>query len=155
MFCGSNNVGGHWSLAIGPEISNDISSLFVRFHMRATNANARIEVGVCDDTSLYDNNFTPIDTITVTEANSWQQKVSSHLSRYSGTGRHIAFRMSRSLQPENSVTIYIDNLIIEPCGIWQISRRERGMQRHHPRADRHQRLHPRSQRTCHRPLRRL
>ena len=125
MFCGSNDVAAHWSLAIGPEISDDISSLFVRFHMRATNANARIEVGICDDTSLYDNNFTPVDTISVTEANSWQQKVAAHLSRYSGTGRHIAFRMLRSLQPGNSVTVYIDNLIIEPCGVWQINRQER------------------------------
>lgn len=125
MFCGANNVAAHWSLAIGPEISDDISSLFVRFHMRSTSANARIEVGICDDTSLYDNNFTPVDTITVTEANSWQQKVAAHLSRYSGTGRHIAFRMLRSLQPGNSVTVYIDNLIIEPCGVWQINRQER------------------------------
>ena len=124
MFCGANNVAEHWSLAIGPEISDDLASLFVRFNIRATNANARIEVGVCDDTSLIDNNFTPVDTITVTAANTWQEVV-TNLSAYGGDGHRFAFRMMRGLQPGNGVTIYIDNLIIEPCGVWHISRQHR------------------------------
>ena len=126
MFCGSNNVGGHWALAIGPEIDGDISALYVRLRMRATNASARIEVGVCDDTTLVSNNFTPVDTLTITSANTWEEKVTD-LSTYSGNGRRIAFRMIRSLQPGNGVVVYMDGLSVEPCGVWHISRQQRGI----------------------------
>ena len=126
MFCGSNNEGGHWAIAIGPEISDDISTLFARMKLRTTNANARIEVGVCDDTSLTDNNFTPVDTLTIGSANTWEEKVAD-LSSYAGNGNRIAFRMIRSLQPGNGIVVYIDNLSIEPCGVWHISRQQRGI----------------------------
>ena len=126
MFCGSTSSAGHFALAIGPEMSDDIVSLFIRFKMRCANANAKIEVGVCDDTTLYDNNFTPVDTITIGSANSWEERVVS-MARYTGNGHRIAFRMIRSLQPGNSLVIYIDDLSIEPCGVWHISRRERGI----------------------------
>ena len=124
MFCSTSSNGDYWSLAIGPEIGDDITSLYVRLKLRCAYSNAKLEVGVCSDTSLSGNGFVPVDTLTIGTANSWLDKVVS-LASYSGNGNRIALRMKRSLQPSNSLIIYVDDMTIEPCGVWHMARQER------------------------------
>ena len=124
MGCGSDAQSGHWALAIGPEVSGDITSFYVRFKIRCGYQNAKLEVGVCSDTGVYTNNFVPLDTIVVGTANSWLDKVVS-LASYTGNGNRIALRMIRSLQPANALLIYVDDLNIETCGVWHQTRNER------------------------------
>ena len=117
LYCGSNDAMGHFALAITPYLSdNDISQHYIRFKLKSPTANTVIEVGICDDTTLYDNNFTPISSFTTTTSNTWQDCFLP-LSSYSGNGRYIAFRMIRRQQNGNGRIAYIDNLVIENCGI--------------------------------------
>ncbi len=117
LYCGSNDAMGHFALAITPYLSDDdISQHYIRFKLKSPTANTIIEVGICDDTTLYDNNFTPITTFTTTSSNTWQDCFVS-LASYTGTGRYIAFRMIRRQQNGNGRIAYIDNLVVENCGI--------------------------------------
>ena len=117
LYCGSNDAMGHFALAIMPYLDeDDISQHFIRFKLRSPTSGTTIEVGICNDTTLYDNNFTPITSFTTNASDTWQDCFVS-LSSYTGTGRYITFRMIRNQQNGNGRIAYIDNLVVENCGI--------------------------------------
>ena len=114
---------GYWSAAVGPEIvSPSISSLYVRVKIRAPYSGTSVEVGICNDTTLYSvsSTFTPLDTLTVSTANQWKEFLIP-LYNYPGSGKYLAFRMDGSLQSGDNRVIYIDDLFVESCGIWNLS----------------------------------
>ncbi|MBR3724926.1 MAG: choice-of-anchor J domain-containing protein [Bacteroidales bacterium] len=118
MYCGSNNDGNHYSMAIGPRMNvADIATMSVRFSLRAAYSGTYIIVGVCDSTLRSNNNFTPVDTVTIDNINLWEEKVVS-LAPYTGTGKYIAFRMQRSLQTGDGRFLFIDDVALIPCGTW-------------------------------------
>ena len=106
----------HYSMIILPEIDSltSFDGLYLRFQMLSPSTAARLEVGVCSDTNRVGRAFVPLDTLHVDQGNRWQEMVVD-LSRYSGSGRRIAFRMQRALQ-NTTDECYIDDLSIESCG---------------------------------------
>lgn len=117
----STTTAERWVMAISPEvISHPINTLSVKLKLRAPYSNTRLEIGVCDDTTLWNNNFVPIDTLTLSSANTWREYVVS-LSGYVGSGKHVAFRVHRNLQAGDNYSIYIDDISIETCGLWNVS----------------------------------
>ena len=117
MYCGSNDDGNHYSMAIGPRMNvSDIASLSVRLSLRAAYSGTYLIVGVCDSTLRSNNNFTPVDTITINAVNTWEEKV-VNLASYAGSGKYVAFRMQRSLQSGNGRYLFIDDVALLPCGV--------------------------------------
>lgn len=116
MYCGSNAVSNHFSLAIGPEITADIATLQARLYIRSAYAGATVQVGVCEGTSLYTSQFVSVATLTVNTANQWEEHLVP-LSSYTGTGRRIAIRMERGMQPSNGLVVWVDDLSVESCGV--------------------------------------
>lgn len=106
----------HYSMAIAPPIAGHSSfeGLHLRFWLYSTSTAARLMVGFCADTGRYTRAFVPIDTVHVEQGSRWQETVID-LSSYAGTGRRLAFRMERGLQPDNT-EIYVDDVRIESCG---------------------------------------
>ena len=125
LYCGNNSTSGHFGLAIGPRLDADPTTLTLHLSLRAPYSGTTVEVGICDTTDLIGNNFTPVDTLTVTTANVWSE-FSVSLASYSGSGRRVALRMLRSLQPSNGLTLYVDDLSVEPCGVWNLTVDRRG-----------------------------
>ena len=118
MYCGSNNDGNHYSMVIAPRMNvDDIATMSVRFSLRAAYSGTYIIVGVCDSTLRSNNNFTPVDTLTVNNINTWEEKLVP-LASYTGSGKYIAFRMQRSLQSGDGRFIFIDDVALIPCGTW-------------------------------------
>ena len=118
MYCGSNNDGNHYSMVIAPRMNvDDIATMSVRFSLRAAYSGTYIIVGVCDSTLRSNNNFTPVDTLTVDNINTWEEKLVP-LASYIGSGKYIAFRMQRSLQSGDGRFIFIDDVALIPCGTW-------------------------------------
>ena len=118
MYCGSNNDGNHYSMVIAPRMNvADIATMSVRFSLRAAYSGTYIIVGVCDSTLRSNNNFTPVDTLTVNNINTWEEKLVP-LASYTGSGKYIAFRMQRSLQSGDGRFIFIDDVALIPCGTW-------------------------------------
>ena len=118
MYCGSNNDGNHYSMVIAPRMNvDDIATMSVRFSLRAAYSGTYIIVGVCDSTLRSNNNFTPVDTLTVNSINTWEEKLVP-LASYTGSGKYIAFRMQRSLQSGDGRFIFIDDVALIPCGTW-------------------------------------
>ena len=118
MYCGSNNDGNHYSMVIAPRMNvADIATMSVRFSLRAAYSGTYIIVGVCDSTLRSNNNFTPVDTLTVDNINTWEEKLVP-LASYTGSGKYIAFRMQRSLQSGDGRFIFIDDVALIPCGTW-------------------------------------
>ena len=109
-------VESHYSMAIMPELDNlaTLDGLHLRFHLLSPSTASRIEVGLCEDTNRVGRAFVALDTLHVDQGNRWQEVVVD-LSRYSGTGRRIAFRMQRALQNTND-ECYIDDISVETCG---------------------------------------
>ena len=118
MYCGSNNDGNHYSMVITPRMNvADIATMSVRFSLRTAYSGTYIIVGVCDSTLRSNNNFTPVDTLTVDNINTWEEKLVP-LASYTGSGKYIAFRMQRSLQSGDGRFIFIDDVALIPCGTW-------------------------------------
>ena len=118
MYCGSNSDGNHYAMVIGPRMAvADISTMSVRFRMRAAYGGSYLIVGVCDSTMRSNNNFTPVDTVTIASVNTWEEKVVD-LASYVGSGKYVAFRMQRSLQGGDGRFIFIDDVALIPCGTW-------------------------------------
>ena len=118
MYCGSNDDGNHYSMIISPRINvSHMSSLQLRLSLRAAYSGTYIVVGVCDTTTRVGNNFTPVDTLTINNINTWETKLVS-LASYTGNGKYLALRMPRSLQTGNGRYIFVDDMSLQPCGIW-------------------------------------
>ena len=106
----------HYSMAIAPPLAGTASfeGLYLRFHLYSTSTATRLLVGFCSDTGRYTRVFEAVDTVHVSQGSRWQETVVD-LSAYSGTGRRLAFRMERGLQPDNT-GMYVDDVRIERCG---------------------------------------
>ncbi len=108
----------HFSIALAPVMSTEINTLRVHVSLRSNSYNAKIEVGVCDTTSEYQEyyGFTSVETLTVPTSGTWYD-YTIDMSGYTGDGCRLAFRMPYNLQPVSSAIIYIDNVMAESCGV--------------------------------------
>ena len=114
----STTTAGYYAIAIMPEVEGStMNQLRMRLKLRAPYSNAKIEVGVCSGVEQYSHNFTAVDTITVGTANQWLEFVVA-FDTYSGTGKRPALRMHGSLQPSANLTVYVDEVQVETCGVW-------------------------------------
>ncbi len=106
----------HYSIAIAPPLAADepLEGLHLRFYLYSASTATRLLVGFCADTGRYTRAFVPFDTLHVEQGSRWQEMIVD-LSAYSGSGRRLAFRMERGLQPDNT-EMYIDDVRIERCG---------------------------------------
>lgn len=106
----------HYSMIISPEIDSvsSFDGVHLCFRLFSLTTAARLEVGVCADTNRYSRAFVPVDTIHVDQGSRWQEVVVD-LSGYSGTGRRLAFRMQRALQPTEDAC-WIDDVTVASCG---------------------------------------
>jgi len=102
-------VSGYYSMAITPKFdaSIPINSLRATFKIYKIIAIHNLIVGVID-TLTNPPVFTPIDTLSPSAVNSWEE-FEVDFSNYSGSGHHIAFK-SYAASAYN--TIYIENLEI-------------------------------------------
>ena len=116
MLCGDDEDPNHFSIIIGPELDAVISSLNIRLNIFSPYIGACIEIGVCDAAGNFDNNFIPVDTLNINTINVWEPRHVS-LASYTGTGHRIAIRMKRSLQNGNNYYVFVDDLVIEKCGV--------------------------------------
>lgn len=118
MSSGPNATEGHFALTMGPEMSTSLGLLEAHVSLRSNMAGAQLEVGVCSSTgNLYNYyGFTPIDTLTMSNTGTWYD-FTVPLTSYTGDGTRLAFRMIQSMQPGSGCYIYIDNLMVEDCGV--------------------------------------
>ena len=116
LYCGSNNVGGHFSMVVSPHITTPVASLMVRLRIRSPHVGVSLQVGLCEGNSLYTNNFVPVSTLTTTFADVWQEYVVP-LDAVQASGRRIALRMLRSQQDANQREVWVDSLSVECCGV--------------------------------------
>lgn len=114
----STTSSGYYSLAIMPEVMGTaMTQLMMRMRLRSPSAGTKVEVGVCNDTGLYNNNFTTIQTLNIDEANTWQEVVVS-FSNYAGSGLRPALRIHGDLQSSANRVVFIDEMRVETCGVW-------------------------------------
>lgn len=116
MYCGSNSMEDHFSLAVGPVVTSNINVLQGRLKIRSTQVGATVEIGFCEGTTLYTSRFVPVDTLSVSVAGVWEEHVVDFAS-YSGDGHRMAIRMLRSLQGGNGWSLWVDEMTIEACGV--------------------------------------
>ena len=115
---GSTSEPNHYAIVIGPKMSTPINTLNLRFSLRSSHYYTHLEVGVCDTVGNQYNyfGFIPIDTIYVSYPNEWNS-YTVDLSSYSGNGCRIAFRMTQSMQSYSGSILYLDDLMVEDCGV--------------------------------------
>ena len=106
----------HYSMIISPEIGGvgTFDGLHLCFRLFSLSTAARLEVGICEDTNRYSRAFVPLDTLHVDQSGRWQEMVVD-LSGYIGTGRRLAFRSQRALQPTDDAC-WIDDITVTSCG---------------------------------------
>ena len=126
MYCGSNNTAGHYAVVFSPELDGSVNSLYVRLKLRGYSG-SKIEVGVSSDTT--NASFVPLDTLTIVTSNVWEEHLVSLTSTPPSGGAYhrFAIRMYRSLQPSNGMVVFIDDINVEPCGIWNLNSLRRSM----------------------------
>ncbi len=115
---GDNTTATHFGMVMTPGITTAIAGLSVHVSLRSNMANAKVEIGVCDTVSgLYSYyGFTPVDTLTVAQSGQWYE-YTVPLTEYVGDGTRLAFRMIQGMQPSGGCIVYIDNLLVENCGV--------------------------------------
>ena len=119
LSCGSNSTGGHFGMVVTPTIASDAPKWHVRFLMNVSHAYTNVVVGFCDSTSTEQASygFTPVETITP-NSSGWISYSRSYVVPSGGC--RLAFRMEQSSQSGVGRIAYIDDLIIETCGVRQI-----------------------------------
>ncbi|MGX8712679.1 MAG: choice-of-anchor J domain-containing protein [bacterium] len=109
---------GYYAIAIMPELTDIAANQFMmRMKLRAPSSGIKLEVGVCSGTQQFNHNFTAVDTLTITTPNQWTEYLVD-FSSYSGSGTHPALRMQGNLQPSANMEVYIDEILVEGCGVW-------------------------------------
>ena len=95
----------NYTIGTLPELDEniDVSTLSLSFVMRSTSTSYSIVVGVLS--GLDASSFVPVDTLTLTAANTWEEK-EVDFANYTGTGKHIGFKYI------NSTAMYIDNVAL-------------------------------------------
>ena len=119
--CGSNSTGGHFGMVVGPKVDSPATWWRVSCRMRPSHWNTVVVVGVCDSTSpeYASYGFTPMETVHLYDNWSWNE-YSFSFTLPAGACR-VAFRMLRSDQEGDMRMVYIDDLAIESCGVYNIS----------------------------------
>ena len=95
----------NYTIGTLPELDEniDVSTLSLSFVMRSTSTSYSIVVGVLS--GLDASSFVPVDTLTLTATNTWEEK-EVDFANYTGTGKHIGFKYI------NSTAMYIDNVAL-------------------------------------------
>lgn len=119
LYCGSNDVGGHFSMVVSPQITTPAASLLLRLRLRSPHTGVSVQVGICEGNSLYTNNFVPVATLTTSFADVWQDYIVP-LDDVQASGRRIALRMLRGQQDANQRVVWVDDLSVECCGVSQL-----------------------------------
>ena len=90
----NGTVPNPYCLIASPEINSAIplDSMQVTFMLRTATTNPYFIVGVVTDITDV-NSFVPVDTVSAITINTWESHTVS-FADYSGTGRHIAFKLS-------------------------------------------------------------
>ena len=105
----TSSTGANSTFAASPLLNvASFENTQVEFMMYVANSNIAayyVIVGIMDDPTNPET-FTPVDTVNVTAANTWQEKT-VNLSSYTGTGKYVAFK---SVEGRNT---YIDDVIIQ------------------------------------------
>ncbi len=115
---GDNTTATHFGMVMSPNITTAIASLTVHVSLRANMNNAKVEIGLCDTVSgLFSHyGFTPVDTLVLPQNGQWYE-FAVPLTEYSGNGTRLALRMMQGLQPSGGCIVYIDDLMVENCGV--------------------------------------
>ena len=118
LSCGSNNTGGHFGMVITPTIASSAQEWHVRFRMKTSHAYTKVIVGFCDSTSdeQASYGFTAMETLSP-NSNEWTYYAKTYTVPAGGC--RLAFRMVQSTQSGVGRMAYIDDLIIETCGVRQ------------------------------------
>ena len=113
MACGTDAIGEHYSLLIGPILSNPEAASHLFLMTYSSNPDTRIEVGYCTG-NAHNSPFVPLDTIAADETQTWIRHY-SEINLPELPECRLALRMLRSLQPSNNCIIYIDDLQLTSC----------------------------------------
>ena len=105
---------------MGPHIGDAEATWHVGFRLKASHDWTRLVVGFCDNTSSEYNSygFVPMDTLELMQPGTWTEHHYTW-TRPAGKSR-LAFRMIRDMQDGDMRTVYIDNVRIEKCGIYNL-----------------------------------
>ena len=95
----------NYTIGTLPELDEniDVSTLSLSFVMRSTSTSYSIVVGVLS--GLDASSFVPVDTLTLTATNTWEEK-EVDFANYTGNGKLIGFKYI------NSTAMYIDNVAL-------------------------------------------
>ncbi|MBR4506756.1 MAG: gliding motility-associated C-terminal domain-containing protein [Bacteroidales bacterium] len=118
LSCGSNATSGHFGMVVGPKVGSGETWWRVSCRMRPSHWNTVVMVGVCDSTSPEYSNygFTPIETVHLYDNWTWNDYTFSFTLPQGAC--KIAFRMVRSDQDGDMRMVYLDDLKIESCGVY-------------------------------------
>ena len=96
---------GNYTIATLPELDNsiDVSNLTLSFMMRSTSTTYPIYVGVLN--TLEASSFEPIDTLTLSATNAWQEK-EIDFSNYTGNGKYIGIKYTAT------TAMYVDDIAL-------------------------------------------
>lgn len=105
---------------MGPHIGDAEITWHVGFRLKASHDWTRLVVGFCDNTSSEYNSygFVPMDTLELMQPGTWTEHHYTW-TRPAGKSR-LAFRMIRDMQDGDMRTVYIDDVRIEKCGIYNL-----------------------------------
>ncbi|MBR6899546.1 MAG: hypothetical protein IKN29_04560 [Bacteroidales bacterium] len=105
---------------MGPHIGDAEATWHVGFRLKASHDWTRLVVGFCDNTSSEYNSygFVPMDTLELMQPGTWTEHHYTW-TRPAGKSR-LAFRMIRDMQDGDMRTVYIDDVRIEKCGIYNL-----------------------------------
>jgi len=120
LSCGNNATPSHFGMVVGPHIGDAENTWHVGFRLKASHDWTRLVVGFCDNTSSEYNSygFVPMDTLELMQPGTWTEHHYTW-TRPAGKSR-LAFRMIRDMQDGDMRTVYIDNVRIEKCGIYNL-----------------------------------
>ena len=116
MGCGSNDLGGHFSIVTTPRIDEG-GTWNVRLLMRATHGGTRLVVGTADTAvaSLAICGFSPVDTIEINTNTEWEERTVRLDSV--AAGKRVALMMQQGMQEGTGRRIYVDDMRVEACGV--------------------------------------
>ena len=120
LSCGNNATPSHFGMVVGPHIGDAEATWHVGFRLKASHDWTRLVVGFCDNTSSEYNSygFVPMDTLELMQPGTWTEHHYTW-TRPAGKSR-LAFRMIRDMQDGDMRTVYIDDVRIEKCGIYNL-----------------------------------
>lgn len=106
------------SYAMLPSMPVDVKNLMVSFYAQANSTTTKIIVGVATNQSneieagaqlALGGNVTPVDTLTFTAANQWEQ-FNVPLHTYAGAGKYITFYL---VPGSSTPSVYVDDIMID------------------------------------------